>query len=277
MTQSDTQKIQLGNTNNELNNEDKINNRGHRAICFTWNNYNDTDDINILIEWLTEKKAKYVFQEETGANGTKHLQGYFETKNAIRFDTLKKFNKNIHWEKCRDKKKSIAYCQKSESRTGKVYIHGLKKIVEIKDPLKGKELYEWQKNILDLIKTEPDERKIYWYWEADGNKGKSSLVKHILLNYNAICVDGKGNDILHGVASWIEENDSIDIVLIDLARTREGYVSYEAIEKIKNGFFFSGKYESKQIIFNIPHLIIMANFQPDRTKLSLDRWLIENI
>ena len=37
------------------------------------------------------------------------------------------------------------------------------------------------------------------------------------------------------------------------------------------------KYESKPVIRNSPHVIVFANFEPDKSALSEDRWLILNI
>jgi len=49
------------------------------------------------------------------------------------------------------------------------------------------------------------------------------------------------------------------------------------LESIKNGLFFSGKYESTQVVMNSPHLIIFANEPPDKSKMSADRWHIVRI
>ena len=97
------------------------------------------------------------------------------------------------------------------------------------------------------------------------------------MNYNAIIVSGKGNDILYGITKHIEEHKEIDIVILDFERSVEDYVSYSAIEKIKNGCFYSPKYKGSMVIFNSPHVICFANFLPDKEKLSLDRWNIKEI
>ncbi len=57
----------------------------------------------------------------------------------------------------------------------------------------------------------------------------------------------------------------------------EDYVSYQALEEIKDGIFFSGKYEGGMKIFNSPHVICFANFSPAEHKLSGDRWVVEEV
>jgi len=67
------------------------------------------------------------------------------------------------------------------------------------------------------------------------------------------------------------------IIIFDVPRTHIDYLNYEAIESIKNGCFFSGKYECCQVIMNCPHVLIFANTEPERYKLSSDRWNIVEI
>lgn len=58
------------------------------------------------------------------------------------------------------------------------------------------------------------------------------------------------------------------IFILDLSRTCENFVSYDSIEKLKNGFWFSGKYESKMVMIPPPVVIVFANFKPEIDKLS---------
>jgi len=46
---------------------------------------------------------------------------------------------------------------------------------------------------------------------------------------------------------------------------------------LKDGVVFSGKYEGGARLFPPPHVIIFANFLPDFTKLSADRWVIRTL
>ena len=61
-------------------------------------------------------------------------------------------------------------------------------------------------------------------------------------------------------------------MIITVPRTAAGYVSYSAIEEIKDGMIYSGKYEGGFANIEHPHVIILANFEPEREKLSSDRW-----
>lgn len=247
-------------------------NRG-KLWFFTFNNYKD-NDIDTLKQKFTSAE-KYIFQEEEGENKTKHLQGCVKFKNAISFNSMKKIHQSIHWEKCRDWDAAVMYCSKEKTRAGKRYSKGIHFPEEIKDPITIP--YPWQQKIIDLLKTEPDDRTIFWIWEKVGKTGKTSLVKHLLLkNQDIYLVAGKNRDIFYGIHQFLE-NNNLRAVIMDLPRTMEGRVPYSAIEQLKNGLFFNTKYESKMCIFNSPHVIIFANFLPDTYQLSLDRWKILEI
>lgn len=88
----------------------------NRSYCFTLNNYSDED-----IKSIQNIDCKYCFQEETGAQGTKHLQGVLYFKNARSFAAVKKMIPRAHIEKTIDFNASVRYCSKEDSRTGKIY------------------------------------------------------------------------------------------------------------------------------------------------------------
>lgn len=241
--------------------------------CFTLNNYTDTD-IDLIVPQLQDLCKKYIFQEEVGENKTPHLQGSIWLSAKKRITALKKIHNKIHWETMRNETASIAYCQKSDTRKegGRVWRKGFAK--PLKDPLADKVLYDFQNEIINLIKKDPDDRKVFWYWDAQGCKGKTSLAKHICMHHNAIYVQGKASDIKFGVMDILNKRGEIDIVIMGLPRSYEQFVSYDAIESIKDGIFYNSKYESGMCIFNSPHVIVLANFKPDESKLSADRWVI---
>jgi len=66
-------------------------------------------------------------------------------------------------------------------------------------------------------------------------------------------------------------------VFFDLARMKQDIVQYDVMEAFKNGQFYSTKYESRLVRFNIPHVVVFANFHPATQMLSTDRWDIRVI
>lgn len=235
---------------------------------FTLNNHT-LDEFNILKKEICLHCLDYRVQEEIGENNTPHLQGYIQAKKPIRpSETFN--NKRIHWEKCRSPSHARDYCCKSESATGNYVLDTIEPI-ELITP------HTWMLPILELIKNKPDHRAIYWYWDSIGNTGKSAFTKYLCVKHNAITLSGRSNDCKYAIAACIEKKIYPKIIIFDVPRTNIDYINYEAIESIKNGCFFSGKYECTQIIMNSPHVFIFANRPPDESKLSADRWNIIKI
>lgn len=244
--------------------------RKNRKWFITLNNYSQEEKDNILEQWNSQKA--YVIQEEMGKNGTPHLQGCVWMKNPRSLKSMKIINERAHWEVCKSWKDAVVYCSKEETKNGERWSKGVIIKPQIIDPIKKPR--RWQRMILNLVNQPRENRIINWIIDRKGNKGKTSLTKHLCITRGAIVVGGKGSDMRYAVAKTIEDKGDIEIVCIDLARTSEGFVSYEGIENIKNGIFFSGKYESGMCIFNSPHILVFSNYEPDYEKLSKDRWNI---
>lgn len=215
-------------------------------------------------------------QEEVGESGTPHLQGYlkFITKRRPQSVFGKSFG--AHWEKCKSIKRAIEYTQKHDTRVGQIYVRNVPKI---RKPhcLTRDQLYPWQQEIVNICETEPDDRTIHWYHESKGNVGKSALVKYLVMKHNAVLISGKGADIKYQIAQIGAKGWYPDIILYDIPRRSEGYISYTSMEEIKNGVFTSPKYESTMVIMPSPHIICFANFEPDLEAMSLDRWIVTEV
>lgn len=274
MTQNDTIKHTADTAESSCNTREKdelFKKKKWRNWMFTLNNHSKND----IDTFLKLKNVKYVINEEIGIeNKTPHLQGCWMFKNGRSFERLKKLFPRIHLEVAENIYACRAYCSKTETCTGRHWTN-IKKPKVVEDYFTFKP-YPWQKEVLELIKTKPDHRTVNWYWESKGNAGKSSLTRHILLKYNAIAVSGNARDIKCAIRSFNEEKP-LEIVIIDIPRSSFSNVSYKAIEEIKNGFFFSGKYDSGQCIFDIPHVIVFANSEPELDMMSLDRWKVKEI
>ncbi len=234
-----------------------------RKWVFTWNGYNESS----IYTLHNTKDLEFYCGEEIGENGNKHLQGFIKWKNAKSMNATKSLISNkIHLEKMRgNDEENMSYCGKE----GKV--HTNMKIKRLKDLFDDIEMYDWQKDIIRLLKEEPDNRTINWYWEKIGKMGKSALARHLIIKHNALVVGGCARDILYGISEFIKKNE-LKIVIIDIARSQFNKISYNAIEQIKNGFFYNTKYESGMTVFNAPHVIVFANDEPDYDMMSRDRW-----
>lgn len=239
----------------------------HRGWQFTYNNY-EKDDITQLLSIFKMTKAEYVFQEETGEEGTEHLQGFVYWENARTFIQVKHINSKWHIEVAKDWIRLKTYCTKFKTRTGDIFtnMEGIEVVERPKIVLKG-----WQSKIVGELQRPADTRSIIWCYDLMGACGKSTFCKWLFLTHGSNKVgyitSGKGGDMKHYVAKKKPK-----IVLFDFARSREDRIDYGVIEEIKNGLFFTGKYDSTDACFNNPHIYIFANFKPDLEAMTKDRW-----
>lgn len=242
-------------------------NRKSQYWFFTFNNY-DTNDIDFLTNIFDMDCDKYCFQEEKGENGTNHLQGVVVWKIRKELNYIKRINPKIHWEICKNLRASVEYCSKALTRNGVCKYKGFNiNIVDI--PEYNLERF---KDIDDIVNGKGDFRKIYWVVDVKGNTGKTCYCKNKLLTKGIPVIrGGKSNDINNFVYNW---KGDMNTFLFDIPRCHEGFVSYNAIEQIKDGMLFNGKYETGFRCFNTPNIIIFANFEPELFKLSNDRWVV---
>ncbi len=244
---------------------------------FTLNNFTKSDIIHLKLRF-NEMCKWWIFEEETGKDGTPHLQGNMSLKIKLRFTSITKWDKRIHWEPTRNVEASVKYCQKETKIYTNIELEDFDEYNEIKWKC-------WQQTIIDEVeKPCEDSRKINWIYDKKGNTGKSYLTKYLAKVENALVVDGKKGDIFYQLAKRLEIKApnklvklKIGTVIIDIPRAGFNQISYNAIECIKNGFISSGKYEGGQYSFKIPHVYVFANFKPDKSKFSKDRWNIVRI
>jgi len=132
-------------------------------------------------------------------------------------------------------------------------------------------LRPWQAHLMELIREEPDDRTIYWFYDTKGNVGKSTMATYLQRNENAMVVsNGKTGDIAHVY-------DGQPIIIWDLSRSQEEHVNYGPMEDFKNGRIFSPKYDSCVKEFAPPHVLVFANFPCPLGKFSEDRVISQEI
>lgn len=136
------------------------------------------------------------------------------------------------------------------------------------------DLYAWQASIVDICNGPINNRIVHWVYDAIGGRGKTELCKYLVSNYNAhMFFAGKHADM----AYMYPMDPPRKVVCLDLTRDVEERVPYSFMENIKNGMIQSTKYDSHMKCFPSPHLFVFANFLPDTSKLSYDRWRIINL
>lgn len=258
-----------------------------RKQCPYWKcNYHlkEGETIPIIFEQIErvfeQLCLSYIFSEELGSSGkTLHIEGYMIFEKKIDFNVIQKLFKfsDLQASKKCNSLAGIKYCLKEGLRN----IHKNIKIPKPLIKMTYDKLREEQKQIADLFTEDEDPlfgRKIYWFWETAGCWGKSILATYMIDQMDAFECAGKGNDIFCGITSYIEANDEgPGIIIYDVPRSNLKYINYGALEKVKDGKFFSGKYESKPVRFNRPHIICLANEPPNLDGVSLDRWIVKKL
>jgi len=143
-------------------------------------------------------------------------------------------------------------------------------------PVDDHSLHDWQQDIVtELEQGTVPKRKVTWVFDAIGNKGKSWLAAHLEHKFPdrvLVLVGGKHLDMAYTYAQCVA-----DIVIFDLPRTYEESVPYALMEQLKNGRVSSQKYQPKMVKRTSVWVYVFANFEPDYSKLSADRWDLRSI
>lgn len=151
-------------------------------------------------------------------------------------------------------------------------------MTELRDSTALEQLRSWQKDCLEIVTSTPSDRKVRWFWESVGNVGKSWMGRYLTLHHDALILGAmKKLDLLHAISKSIHGKK---VVVFDLTRSNEEgavKVIYEVIEQLLNRVIHSGKYDSKTIFIQKVHILVFANFEPDRAAMSTDRWDVHHI
>ena len=138
----------------------------------------------------------------------------------------------------------------------------------------------WQQDILDIIDTKPDGRTCHWFYDTDGNIGKSYLTTYLMCIDKAYCpAVAKAADIYCGYTNFEP------VIIFDIPRSKLEFSDhiYPVIEDFINGRIFSPKYQSTAKVFAKPHVIVFSNEPPKyendkgHKTLSADRWNVHNL
>lgn len=231
-----------------------------------------------LKDWLSRDCDAWVFQLEKGKEtGKLHYQGYAKLKEKDRpkhlATVLNQDFVGIRVVACSTAGKEALrkYCLKSDTREAGPWAD---KAIYMGEDLPVT-LKPWQETCYKILTGKVDPRKIYWYYDEVGGKGKSIFAKYMMFHHEIpkLCY-GTANDLLNLVSKFPGRKGYI----FDLTRTKPATFSsedmYSVMEDIKNGYFNNLKYETGFCLMAIPNIVVFANHKPLPDKLSGDRFEI---
>lgn len=277
-----------------------------RHFIFTHNNYTEED-----VEKYKKLDTTYIIFgfEVAPTTGTKHLQGYFHSKNPRTLSGVRKAFPGAHIEIPNGPPDSQRkYC----SKDGEYYESGTLPMSDIEKGALGKKAWDdaWSLACANRLDEIPKSMLIPFYktlkqvaadhyspeidiqidlhsWQRDLiNLISNKPSRQIFWRWSENGGVGKSTFALylrqHHSAYLLNNAKSADIahalpiepklLVFDLSRSMEGHINYDIIEQIKNGNVFSGKYDSRSKVFKTPHVIIFANFEPNYNAWSKDRY-----
>lgn len=263
------------------------------SLCFVYDFRANKDYYTkeTLIDWLNKNCKKWVFQLEKGDAGYEHWQGRFSLIKKRQKHVLVKLFKAIpvpnYLEPTTNEefRKEAFYCMKEDTRIEGPYKDGNEEgdTAYIPRQFRGKELYEWQKQILESADVF-DDRIINLIYDPHGNSGKSTVAAIAELVHNGIDMPPL-NDYKELIALACDicmDKNLRDpkIMFFDMPRAvrkDQLYGLYSAIEQIKKGKLYDCRYHYKSWWIDSPQIWVFTNTLPDLSMLSLDRWKIWKI
>ena len=142
-----------------------------------------------------------------------------------------------------------------------------------------KDLKPWMEELWQILASPLEEgdafQTVYWIWEAnDNNQGKTVFQQAAYHALEGVVVsEGKPVDVKHFVSDYTKKTGTTPKIIFMNIRCEQDFVSYDAIENVKNMFFRS--HEGGGMVSGPrPHVMIFANDGPIKPNMSKDRWKI---
>ena len=258
-------------------------------FSITW--FNSVDSQPIAHKAFERLGKKFVYQwERAPTTGAEHCQGYLNTSKRY-FPGAKGECKPLAKQLSALGMKGVTVKVASNSGKEILKLYAMKDDTRIAGPWADRPIYLgkalscmkmpflWQTEIIELIKSEPDDRTIHWIDDGEGRVGKSKLCKY--LRTKRMC-----SRIPLGTATQLKTNviafGPSRCYVIDLPRTLGSSEKMadliSAIEEVKNGWVVSAMHgKCHELLMEPPHVIVFSNMPPPRAMMSADRWKVAKI
>lgn len=134
----------------------------------------------------------------------------------------------------------------------------------------------WQRQLADMVHGDSHHpREIRFVVDEVGNSGKSWFTRWAISTVPdkvQVLKVGKRDDLAYAV------DETKSIFLFDVPRTQMEFLQYSVLEMLKDQLVFSPKYESgMKVLMSTPMVVVFSNEEPDRTKMSADRYNVTRI
>lgn len=141
-------------------------------------------------------------------------------------------------------------------------------------------LRQWQSTLDNLVRPDGqfnhDDRRVFVVVDEQGNTGKSFMTRWWLSDIDIkaqVLMVGRRDDLAHAI------DPQNELFIFDIPRGELQFFQWSVVEQLKNGVVFSPKYHSgtKYLRKGSATVVVFTNEDPDRTKLSHDRWHVTRI
>jgi len=133
----------------------------------------------------------------------------------------------------------------------------------------------WQRDLETRLNADANDREIIFVVDTIGGCGKSWFIRWWLSRKGELTQRlsvGKRDDLAYAI------DESKRYFLFDIPRDSAEFIQYNILEQLKDRLIFSPKYVSRtKMLQEVPHVVCFMNQDPDRTKLSADRYKVINI
>jgi len=171
----------------------------------------------------------------------------------------------------------LRMAKKPNDVSGLVALWGFKKHEKKRSlELKHQWQFDLEAKLLEPITNDNDYRKIIWYLDVVGNTGKTLFSSYMKQKHGAAGWSsfGGNKNAGHLVKGSLDAGWNGKIAIIDLSREVDKYDQhiYGPLENIRNGEITNTKYMTCDLSWDSGHIVCFANWLPDFSEMSLDRW-----